>query len=260
LYKGTWFHKAMEAHYNTIRLAQLSKEKPQLAECRFQVEETLAKCHPEIAPLIWWMYEGYVNHYGTDDDWRILAVEHSSQVSLRTPAGRKSRFIIKLKIDLIVKVKSTRNILVVDHKSGKDLPKKKMLELDDQFGLYTWGLRQMGKRVFGQLYNAARTLRLQGDIAEPGTQPLDERFSRIRMYRTDKELTQVALEAYLTAKQRYDQQREMNAAGIHSPRHTNPQDCNWKCDFTEPCIAGRKGMDLTRYLRDAGFRQDFTRH
>jgi hypothetical protein len=80
------------------------------------------------------------------------------------------------------------------------------------------------------------------------------------MYRTDKELTQVALEAYLTAKQRYNQQREMDTAGLHSPRHTDPQNCSWKCDFTEPCLAGRKGMDITRFLRDSGFRQDFTRH
>jgi hypothetical protein len=262
LYKGTYWHKALEAHYTEIRRAQQAKEKPDLDACRFAVEQAIDRADPEIAELIWWMYQGHVDLYGTDDSWRILAVEHSANVALPTPRGNNSRFVLKIKIDLIVRDLSTRtrNVLVVDHKSGKDLPNSKILELDDQFGLYTWGVQRLGHKVFGQLYNAARTLRTQADLKDPGTQPLDERFRRIPMYRTAKELEQTAIEAYLTASARYRQQAEMKRQGLHSPRHTDPQVCAWKCDFLEPCMASRKGMDLNRFLRDSGFTVDRTRH
>jgi hypothetical protein len=262
LYKGSYWHRALEAHYLVIRRAQRKKEKATVEQCKAAVEQALERADPEIRELIWWMYTGHLDKWGLDDGWQILAVEHPAEVNLPTPKGGRSQFILKMKIDLIIRdlTTRTRNIIVVDHKSGKDLPHGKLLELDDQFGLYTWGLRQLGHKVFGQVYNAARTLRTKADEKEPGTQPLDERFSRIPMYRTDKELDQVAVEAYATARMRYQQQSEFQRQGLLSPRHTDPQTCAWKCDYVEPCMAARKGMDMRRFLRDAGFTVDHTRH
>jgi hypothetical protein len=131
---------------------------------------------------------------------------------------------------------------------------------DDQFGLYVWGLRQLGKRVFGCVYNAARTLRLQEDIKVPGKTPLDQRFDRIPLYRTDKELDRIAIEAYLMAYSRYRQQADVIRLGTDSPRHTDTERCSWRCDFKEACLAGRKGLDMRQFLRDQGFVQDFSRH
>lgn len=264
LFKGTWWHRVLEVHYNELLRQQRAKEKRNLALARACVEELLeSQCHVDaIRDLVWWMYTGYIAFYGNDPDWKILAVEHSAQIRLPALSGNPSRFILKIKIDLIVRDISTRtrNILVVDHKSGKDLPKKKELELDDQFGLYTWGMHMLGKRVFGQTYNAARTLRLKADVDEPGSTPLDERFQRVLLYRTPVELQEVATEAYLAARSRYREQMEMKKAGRRSPRSTEPQTCSWKCDFKEACLAGRKGMDIARFLRHSGFTQDYTRH
>lgn len=169
---------------------------------------------------------------------------------------------------------------ILTHNSCRNLPKGKDFDFDDQFGLYTWGLRKMGKRVFGQIHSAARTERLvkeekawrgepiPGDTDQleglsylPGkVQPLDQRFVRTRMYRTDVELDRIAVETWQVMKARYDQQKLATRSDVDSPRHTDPDRCSWRCDYTEPCLAGRKGVDLREYLHGRGFQQDFTRN
>lgn len=230
----------------------------------------------EVADDHTYFADGLLTHncYGLDEEWRVVAVEHQAVCRLPTPTGRPSGFKLKMKIDLIVgklTQSGAKQLWVVDHKFVSNLPKGKELDLDDQFGLYTWGLRKMGKTVFGQIYDAARSQRLVGEAKVwdgntdqdyyPGiVQPLKERFQRTPMYRTDIELDTIAVEAYLTAKARYQQQRELSRAGVDSPRHTDPQTCRYLCDYTEPCLAGRKGADLREYLDAKGYRQDFTRH
>lgn len=284
--KGTAWHIVMEEHYRELRRQQqraleLNENLDQIkalnackAAAGRQISTTVYNTSPDLADLIHWMYEGYTAQWGADSRWRVLAVEHAAQCRLPTPSGRPSNFVLKLKIDVIVEdliggTRNNRQIWVVDHKSCRNLPKDKELELDDQFGLYTWALRKMGKKVFGQLHNAARTERLVGEAKAwseatdytPGdVQALDTRFKRTPMYRTDVELSTVAIEAYLTAKNRYDQQRQVEKMGVDSPRRTDPNSCRFICDYTDPCLAGRKGVDLRGFLQDKGFMQDFTRH
>lgn len=259
--KGTAWHKVLETHYTALKQHQGHyRDEEVLKRCGDAVDAELEEMPPDLAALIGWMYRGYVGQWGVDRGWEILAVEFPAQVRLLTPKGTPSGFYLKMKIDLVVKERRTGNIKVIDHKSGKDLPSNRAMELDDQFGLYVWGLRQLGKRVFGQEWNAARTLRLQEDIKNPGTTPLDKRFDRLRLHRTDKELDIVAREAYLTASTRYAEQARVARMGVDSPRNTDPQNCQWQCDFFEPCLAGRKGIDIRRFLHDKGFTRDGTRH
>lgn len=259
--KGTAWHAVLENHYGVLK-EHGGKERPDvtLSRCRDAVESFLAGLDQDLAELIWWMYKGYVDLYGADDEWQVLAVEHAAECRLPTLRGTPSGFWLKVKIDLVIRNRRTRNIYVVDHKSGKDLPGAKVLELDDQFGLYTWAMRQLGKKVFGQVYNAARTLRLKEDVKDPGATPLDERFRRVPMFRTDRELDIVARETYQLAAARYRQQSEVTRAGAMSPRSTNPETCAWRCDFKDACMAGRKGLSVRQFLRDQGFEQQFERH
>jgi len=281
LTRGTMWHAALDIHYNTIKAWQEGNREqvPSLAKaCESRVEAFLETQDPDLADLVWWMYLGYVEKYGHDRKWKILAVEHAAQCRLPTLTGRPSNFILKMKIDLIVAdiSRAKPQIWVIDHKSCRNLPKGKELDLDDQFGLYTWGLRQMGKQVFGQIHSAARTERLVKEknawedrktYEVGGVQPLDERFLRTPMARSDKELDVLAVEAYQAFKERYRQQREIDRANksqrnrrFESPRSTNPDTCKWKCDKLEPCLAARRGLDLRQYLRDKEFVQDFDRH
>lgn len=296
LTKGTAWHAVLEAHYLTIKrhqeLARNGFATPPgrlLGECSLRVETLLEEVDTDLADLVWWMYRGFIDQYGTDDQWKILAVEHAAQCRLPTALGRPSGFILKMKIDLIVAdiTRAKPQVWIVDHKSGKNLPKGKELDLDDQFGLYTWGLRSMGKKVFGQIHDAARTQRNQADHEEfledwdarnklgktkgkrPEPQTLDDRFLRTPMSRSDIELSTLAVEAYRAMRQRYREQREIEQQNaqygglttrFESPRSTDPDTCKWKCNFLEPCLAARRGIELRQFLRDKGFEQNFERH
>ncbi len=110
----------------------------------------------------------------------------------------------------------------------------------------------MGKPVFGSIHNGARTQRNKDQAKH--FQPLEERFSRTRLARTDQELTHLAVDAWRAAKMAY------SIKPGEAPRAPNTDTCGWKCSYTEPCLAGRKGMDDREMLRDLRFTQDRTRH
>lgn len=241
LAKGSLWHEVLEIHHDGL------KQGIDPATVVQSVETYLRNCSadPDFVDLIAWMYEGYVKFYGFDPDWKILGVEHASEFYLPTDRGGRSRFKIKMKLDVIVKWGG--RIWVVDNKSGKDLPNEKMLEFNDQFGLYVWGLRQMGKPVHGAIHSAART---QRNKSKP--QPLDERFRRTPIYRTQKELDAIAVEAYKSMRQAY---------GNPDPqRHPDEDRCSWRCDYTEPCLASRKGDNIHELLADFGFKVNLERH
>jgi hypothetical protein len=267
--RGTLWHKLMDAHYTAIK----RREVPRLA-----VEQELARFRSlgkdsDTCDLLAWMYDGYVEMWGNDDEWQVLRVEHKVIVPLRYADGELSRFDLKMIVDLVVRSYINGKVWLVDHKSHAYLPKDRDLELDDQFGLYTWGLRQLGHSVFGSIYNTARTQRNKGDKPEelakwesalaegktkakrPEPQPLDARFDRFLMSRTDRELDTIEQDALATAETMY-------GPGNRAERHTNTDTCKWRCDYTEACLMGRKTSPERElvFLKDLGFRQDFRRH
>lgn len=264
LAKGTLWHLVLEDHYKLLMAWQragrpraididgalMPVELALMQRMNFHVfDEGGNYAHPEYGPLIEWMYQGYIEKYGLDSKWQILAVEHGPVVPLPTERGTRSMFRLKLKIDLVVKDLSMTHpkIWIVDHKSGKDLPTEKMLDIDDQFGLYTWAMRQLGKPVFGSIHNAARTQRNKSPMA------LEDRMMRTMLSRTDRELDRIAIEAYQTAREAYGPLNK----GQRAP---DSDRCRWRCDFTEPCLHGRKGLDEKQFLIDLGFTQQFERH
>lgn len=276
--RGTLWHKVMDAHYTALQ----TEADPQTAAKEAFRSFRLADKPSETIDLLEWMYDGYVQQWGNDREWEVLAVEHKVIVPLpelpphiqATLPGPKLLFDLKMIIDLIIRDRTTGRVWLIDHKSHAYLPKDKELDLDDQFGLYTWGQRQLGKPVFGAIYNTARTQRNKGDhVGEvahwdarkaagdkrlgkrPEPQTLDARFDRHLMSRMSKELDTLALEATATATTLYSPYN-------FGERHTNTDTCKWRCDFTEACLLGRKqGPTRERqFLRDVGFTQNFTRH
>lgn len=205
----------------------------------------------ETCELIAWMFDGHEDRWGVDGpgdeyNWRIVSVEDQRLCRLPTPSGRGSRYYLRMRIDLMIQQltvevaghrvnasmdpesKRFGRLWLVDHKSGKDLPTAKELDIDDQFGLYTWGCRQLGAPAFGAYYNAARTYQHKEE------RPVEERFSRTRLYRTDRELDTIAHEAFLTARTAYSYESG------DAPRAPDTDRCRWRCPFTEPCLHGRK--------------------
>ena len=257
LARGTLAHEVLAAHYTSLKETQGSGmgDPERLDLCVNAALAVLEEAKrdgadPETVELVGWIYAGYIEYYGTDPHWTILAVETNDLVWLPTATGGRSRFQLKLKADLVVR--QDNRIWIVDHKTGKDLPTGKQLDIDDQFGLYTWGYHQLGKDVFGSLHNAMRTQRNKDQTKNPQT--LESRMTRTRLTRTPDELDTVAVEAYRTLR------RAHSLKIGEAERSPNTDTCRWKCSFTEACLFGRKGLDERRMLADMGFVQDFTRH
>lgn len=243
--RGTLWHQMLDSHYTAIR----NEGDPEQAVAERVKSFRRVGKDPDTIDLLEWMYAGYLEAYGYDDQWQVIAIEHRAHVPLGfLDDGR--RVILKMIIDLIVKDRETRRAWLVDHKSHATLPRSKELDLDDQFGLYTWGLRQLGHKPIGSVYSTART---QRNKVKP--QSLDERFDRYLMARTDTELDTIAREALATA-------RTIHSPANYRERHTNSDTCKWRCDFTEACLMGRKTSDdrERQFLRDIGFEQRFVRH
>lgn len=273
LAKGTLWHQVMEIHYRAIMEHQRLRGGPIdqidealiLDEVKDNIQALLfdpktGKPLSDVCDLIWWMYEGYVKKYGADLGWRILAVEHNIVTPLRDATGERTNYYLKAKIDLIVYDYTTHNLWVVDHKSGQNLPNDMDLEIDDQFGLYAWAMREMGKPVMGSIHSAVRTTRNTGDYPNSGPkytpQTLDQRMRRTYLNRSPVELTNLAYDAYMAAYAAHP------PVGGVPARYSapDPRSCGWKCDFKEVHIATRKGRPLEEALYNFGFVVDRTRH
>lgn len=251
LSRGTLVHSVLEEHYTAL------KEGGGLPEARKRIRDAELLYDPrsgnqtEEQELVEWMYDGYVEAHGTDEDWEILAVEHRDEAWLLTERGTRSSFKLKVKIDLVVRDRSAGGgIYVVDHKSCRNLPKGKDVDLDDQQGLYTSALRTKGHDVRGSVTNSLRTQKLVRAMS------MDERFKRESTVRTDVELDTIRLEALRLFREAY---RPVKGQDL-PPRSPDTERCGWRCGFTEPCLASRKGADARQMLEDMGFVQDWERH
>lgn len=234
LARGTAWHEILEAHYS-------GADEEVLLRLLGQDEYTLEQTDRQM--LLEWMWNGYLDMWEKEDrTWQVKAVEWKGFAPLPNPWGGPSRFMLKVKIDLLAAQRG--RLWVWDHKSARNLPNDRELDLDDQFGLYIWCMRQLGYPVAGAVYNCARTQRNK----DPESQTLEERFSRTRLARTDVELDMIAREAYLSASRAWPEahigpkHKEADYLGVLLPeRNTNTDTCKWKCDFTEACLSSRKG-------------------
>ena len=266
LQKGSLYHSVMEERYRLIKVYQDShrgknpkegsQEEADLMEA-IRIETFKQVWDPKVGAyfsdvheLIWWMVEGHESNYGLMPEWRILGIEHQIITPLRDERGRRTRYHLKAKLDLIVRLRATGTRWVVDHKSGGNLPTDMELDIDDQFGLYTWAMREVGKPITGSLHAANRTQRNKSPMT------MDQRMSLTYLNRDEVELTNLALDAYKVAWNAHPPKGK-GPKGYSSP---DPRSCGWKCDFKEPHLLMRRGRKPHEVLTEYGFKIDKTRH
>jgi hypothetical protein len=268
--KGSLWHLVMQEHYKIIRLEQqlhpngkipASREESLLFEIKQAIKWIWTASdgeQTETQALIQWMYEGYVEYYGADLQWRIVGIEQKLQTNL----PGEGNYILKAAIDLIVFDYETSALWVVDHKSCGNLPSYMDLDVDDQFGLYSWLLRKMGKPVLGTIHGAARTTRNQADhldyVGKSKPQTMKQRFHRTYLNRTEKELDNLAFDAYNAARAAYPMLHLGERKAFYSA--PDPRSCGWKCDFKEAHLTIRKGRTMEAAMSDYGFTINRTRH
>lgn len=266
LAKGSLYHKVMEEHYRVIKTYQENHGGKNPREGSEDEARLLEACRAAVWPILWddqrgafyndvceliaWMWEGHIEYYGTMPDWRIMGVEHQIITPLRDDRGHRTRYHLKAKIDLVVRNRSTGGLWVVDHKSGQNLPSDMDLEIDDQFGLYTWALNEVGRPVIGSLHAANRTQRNKSFMH------LDARMKLTYLNRDKTELVNLALDAYNVARAAHPPK----SAPVVRYSSPDPRQCGWKCDIKEPHLLMRRGRKPAEVLTEYGFKIDRTRH
>lgn len=281
LARGSLWHAVMETHYGVIKeRSDLIEHRPftpeeeadVLAEALVLVRRLLfdpvSGLQSPDQELIQWMYEGYVEKYGADNDWVILEIEYAFEVNLPLPGGEASPFWLKGKIDILAYNRENGGLWIWDHKSGKDLPNQMELQIDDQFGGYTGALQILGYKVRGSMHNGTRTTQNKGDLATEEElaknkslkrQTLDQRMGRTYLNRTDAEVKQVMADFLSAAINAYPEAIDYPKMPIYSS--PDPRQCGWKCDFKEIHLISRAaGRPYSGLLEEFGFVQDFTRH
>lgn len=284
--QGIAWHEVLEVHYRAIQDFQQAAEERGLPWWSFSAEHCIKEARRRIQPLIdrfvamsedlgqliSWMYAGHLGHWGVDPDWRIIDVERAGEVALSPPSASEVPslfrgsttsahldFRFKYRADLIIEERG--KLWLVDHKSVGNFPNQLDLDFDPQIDRYTWALRQEGVPIYGQLFSQARRKMLKRP------QTLEERHRRPRTHRTDAELDSIADDLFRVIYARYEQQVRQERYSIHSetpprdaPRQPSARHCSFLCDFTEACLAGRKGNDSRHYLVELGMTQSFVRH
>jgi RecB family exonuclease len=273
LSKGILWHDVMELHYTGIKHIQdgvWGQEQGMDHIARGVAgllwnQETGEQS--ELQSLVWWMYQGYLEKYGYDPQWEILAVEVKFQARLRDPQGRATRYVLKGKLDLVIRDRKTRKIWIVDHKSGANLPDEMELDLADQFGVYAWLLGEYGIDVIGVIHSGARTTRNKGDLPENqdengvplkstmAKQTLEQRMRRTLLNRGKGELQSVARDFWAVTVNAYPEYSDLEALPLYSS--PDPRTCSWKCDFLDAHLMARKGRSIQAVLTEQGFVQHF---
>jgi hypothetical protein len=234
LNKGRLWHEVMQAHYRieggVDSLAISALLHPEDGE------------QSEIQGLVEWMYEGFRERYGQEEEWEVLEIEKRDEVNLPIPGGkRRSPIKLVIKIDQLRRHIPSNALWLWDFKTGSRFPNELGLDLDDQFTLYQWGYEQLGYPIEGIVYDFARTQRNKGPME------LDTRFIRIPIFRTAEQLQNTAYDAWRTAR------RMSHLTQGVSDRATNPRQCVERCSFTESCLAGRKGLDEIAFMESMGY-------
>jgi hypothetical protein len=113
------------------------------------------------------MLTNYIDHYGKDSRWKVLAKEFPFHCPVYHPKTKRVMFTFVGVIDLVVLDRQTGFTGIVDHKTTGDDPTKKtdVLILDDQTSGY-WsfgqealrreGMIKKGTRLDGMLFNFLR--------------------------------------------------------------------------------------------------------
>jgi hypothetical protein len=205
----------------------------------------------ELEELLDWMFKGYAQHWHHDaQDWTVLAGETFYVAPVL------DWWHLKVKPDLIVKLRGSNRLWLVDHKTSKNMLKPGELQLHSEFLLYTWALRKMGFPIWGTIYDGARAFRYK-DPNKP--QALEDRFERILIHHTQEQLEVTARDALRDLAS----VSPLTKNNTDRSRHLDPDRCRWRCPFLDPCLAGFRAdsYDVTRrYLQDLGFQKEERRH
>lgn len=154
LKRGTWVHELLETHYNgddwRVKHAENTKKFNMLMD---DEREDLGDLPSEAARLM----RAYLWHYGANRDdpmhgWEVLGTEVTFDAVW--PDSEDGLDIYRCRVDMLVR--DQFGLLIVDHKTHKNIPSLTFRLLDAASPLYIWAARENGHDVRGFLWNYIR--------------------------------------------------------------------------------------------------------
>lgn len=264
--KGSAFHALMQGHYEQFREDDSSKRPRSLADARYRASQRLNeyrrgegkdRIESEMVDMLRFMYEGYVERFGTDTEFdRFVVIDEKRIVPLLTYRG--VRVSLKVTADLIVHHAKWDKWLILDHKTkGKvDASKeafKNENQLDPQRALYAASYSMQGPKkgripIFAAYHNVIRSDKLVREMT------LDERYARSPIFFNTIELTEVWEEAKTLAKRAVEIRLGVGPKLYSSP---DPRTCGWACSFVGAHLTARAtGREIVQVAIDYGAQRE----
>jgi hypothetical protein len=218
------------------------------------------------------LLDEYVEHYGSDENWEVLATEHAFHAPVYDSRD-KLLFVYVGVVDLIVKDHYNNFVGLVDHKTTRDDPTKKgdALVLDEQTSAY-WahgqdamraaGLlkRELDGIIFNFLKKGKPDERPVNELGQPlnkdgsvSKRPTPKLFHRELVFRDDYDQMMARKRIEDQAQQmRYMRKKKLPVYKVPGTLH-NPY-CKW-CPFKDMCEIHETGGDWESIKRT-----DFEQH
>ena len=235
---GTGIHAALEALYKSGADpvgAFVEWCAARRAEISPQWEDD-ARAMDEIEDLGTVMLAGYVDRYGDDPGFEVLATEATLTARIPVPGKNTlSRYTMTARLDGIIRDLDSGRLFSLEHKTYRSFSAAHF-DLDHQFTAQVWLGQQClgdlgleGEEIIGVLYNGLRK-------AVPTKRTTAPLFVREKIFRT-----RAQIDAFL--HRAYNQCRDLSTASVRIYPQPNPMRCG-TCSFRDPCIAYQRGEDM----------------
>lgn len=215
------------------------------------------------------MLNGYIDLYGKDEHWSVIAPETTFQIDIPSRSGNNILATYAGTFDLVYRDLVDGKIKLGEHKTAKVISTSH-LPLDDQAGSY-WAIASQtlshsgaigkGESIAAITYNFLRKtmpderernaegkcLNKNGTVSKVQPAPV---FLREEVYRSPRErsgqIERIANEV-----------RWMNIIrdGKAPPYKTPTRDCSWDCSFYDMCLLHERGGDDWKEYQKATFKK-----
>lgn len=232
--RGVLLHESL-AHYYEARKQGLSHSDSVLAGKKVLNDALRSDnvfAHETVMEVMT-LVTGYWNYYQGDPDWEILEVEKGYDLPIEDGVYEYS-----LRLDLLVRLRSTGDVVLVDHKTCYDFWKQDDLALNPQFPKYIGTLRANGIRVDYALLNQIRTRKLKAPTGDDLYRRTECRPSRAKVGAALREQI-IGSRQIIAHRSLPVEAREQNVLRV-----LNKQICNW-CNVKDLCTAEFDGGDIT---------------
>lgn len=181
------------------------------------------------------LLRGYWDYYQGDPDWEILEVEKGYDLALTED------YEYALRLDLLVKSRSTGQTILVDHKTAYDFWTEDDLDLNPQFPKYIGSLRANGVFVDKAILNQIRTRKLKN--------PTGEDLFRRTVCKPSIAKVQNAIREQVLSSREIVKHRALpvEVRASNSKRVLNKMICR-NCDVKALCMSEYDGGDITHMI------------